>query len=81
MLTISTSDITKKPSYISRPSEITLIEDAKKHEPRSVVLPYELYMRLKEQIEDELYLWQNAKALSDTERLDDIETAYCVDRS
>ncbi|UCN01150.1 hypothetical protein LCX93_04340 [Sulfurimonas sp. SWIR-19] len=64
MIKINSSDIIKKPSYVTRPTDITFIEDAKKHIIRSVVLPYELYERLKEKIEDEVYLFNNKKALS-----------------
>lgn len=65
MITISSSDIIKKPSYITRPQEITFVEDMKKHVIKSVVLPYELYERVREKIEDEMYLMRNAKALGD----------------
>ena len=64
MITISASDIIKKPSYITRPTEITLVEDAKKHIKRSVVLPYKLYERVREKIEDEVYMMNNKQALS-----------------
>lgn len=64
MIIISSSDIVKKPSYITRPTEITFVEDAKQHITRSVVLPYALYERVKEKIEDEIYLFNNQKALS-----------------
>jgi len=64
MLTISVSDIVKKPSYITRPTEITLVEDAKQHVAKSVVIPYALYEKLKDKIEDELYLINNQNALS-----------------
>jgi len=64
MITISTSEIVKKPRLISAPDDITLIEDARKHEPRSVLLPYDLYQRIREKIEDEVYLFNNAKALA-----------------
>ena len=64
MIKINSSDIIKKPSYVTRPTDITFVEDAKKHIIRSVVLPYELYERLKEKIEDEVYLFNNKKALS-----------------
>ena len=64
MITITSSDVVKKPSYITNPQEITFVEDAKKHIKKSVVLPYALYERVKEQIEDELYLFENRKALS-----------------
>lgn len=64
MITINSSDIVKKPSYITQPKDITFVEDAKKHITKSVVLPYDLYEKLKEKIEDELYLLNNAKALS-----------------
>ena len=65
MITISSSDIIKKPSYVTRPKEITFIEDMKKHVIKSVVLPYELYERVREKIEDEMYLMRNAKALGE----------------
>jgi len=64
MITITSSDIIKKPSYITRPTDITFIEDAKKHIIKSVVLPYALYEKLKDKIEDEVYIMNNAKALS-----------------
>ena len=63
MLTISSSDIIKKPSYITKPKDITFVEDMKKHIIKSVVLPYELYERVHEKIEDEMYLMRNSKAL------------------
>jgi len=64
MITITSSDVIKKPSYITNPKEITFIEDVKKHIKKSVVIPYELYETLKEEIEDKLYLLENQKALS-----------------
>ncbi len=64
MITINSSDIVKKPSYITQPKDITFVQDAKKHITKSVVIPFELYEKLKEKIEDELYLLNNAKALS-----------------
>ena len=63
MLTINSSDIIKKPSYITQPKNITFVEDAKKHIIKSVVIPYEMYKYLQEKIEDELYLLQNKDAL------------------
>ena len=63
MITISSSDIIKKPSYITRPEEITFVEDMKKHVIKSVVIPYELYERVREKIEDEMYLMRNSEAL------------------
>jgi len=64
MITINSSDIVKKPSYITQPKDITFVEDAKKHITKSVVIPFDLYEKIKEKIEDELYLLNNAKALS-----------------
>ncbi len=64
MIIISSSDVIKKPSYITRPTDITLVEDAKKHIKRSVVLPYALYEKVKEKIEDEVYMMNNKQALS-----------------
>ena len=65
MITISSSDIIKKPSYITRPEEITFVEDMKKHVIKSVVLPYEIYERVREKIEDEMYLMRNEEALGE----------------
>ena len=64
MITISSSDIVKKPSYVTRPEEITFVEDMKQHVIKSVVLPYALYERVREKIEDEMYLMHNADALN-----------------
>lgn len=66
MIIINSSDFIKKPSYITQPVDITFVQDAKKHITKSVVLPFELYEKVKEKIEDELYLIQNQKALSQT---------------
>jgi len=64
MITIASRDIIKTPSYITSPKDITFVEDAKKHIIKSVVFPYDIYEKLREKIEDELYLIQNEKALS-----------------
>ncbi|RBQ32483.1 hypothetical protein CRU92_01890 [Arcobacter sp. FW59] len=64
MIVINSSDFIKKPSYITQPTDITFVEDAKKNVTKSVVIPYSLYEKLREKIEDELYLLQNKKALN-----------------
>jgi len=64
MITIATRDIIKTPSFITSPKDITFVEDAKRHIIKSVVIPYDLYEQMREKIEDELYLIQNKKALS-----------------
>ena len=76
MIKISSSDVIKKPSYITNPKEITMVEDAKKHIIKSVVLPYALYEKIKEKIEDEIYLAENRDALSESAYKEflDIET-------
>jgi len=66
MIVINSSDFIKKPSYITQPLDITFVEDAKKHITKSVVLPYALYEKVREKIEDELYLIQNKKALGES---------------
>ena len=83
MLSINSSDVVKKPSYVTKPKEITFIKDAKKHIIKSVVMPYSLYEKLKEQIEDEMYLMQNKKALSQEskEEFEIVENAYIEDFS
>ena len=79
MITISSSDIIKKPSYITQPKEITFVEDAKKHVTKSVVLPYDIYEQIKEKIEDELYLINNSKALSKKSYDEFLETEEIVE--
>lgn len=64
MIIINSSDFIKKPAYITQPADITFVEDAKKHITKSVVIPYALYEKLKEKIEDELYILQNQNALN-----------------
>jgi hypothetical protein len=64
MIIINSSDFIKKPAYITQPADITFVEDAKKHITKSVVIPYVLYEKLKEKIEDELYILQNQNALN-----------------
>ena len=79
MITISSSDIIKKPSYITRPEEITFVEDMKKHVIKSVVLPYELYERVREKIEDEMYLMRNAEALGEESYKEFLEIEEAVE--
>lgn len=83
MLSITASDVIKKPSFVTNPDDITFIEDAKKHIIKSVVLPYSLYEKIKEQIEDELYLTQNKEALSNKakEEFEAVQEAYVEDIS
>ena len=83
MLSITSSDVIKKPSFVTNPDDITFIEDAKKHIIKSVVLPYSLYEKIKEQIEDELYLTQNKEALSNKakEEFETVQEAYVEDIS
>ena len=64
MMYINSSDVIKKPSFVTNPKEIVFIKDAKKHITKSVVIPYEIYEKIKDTIEDELYLLKNSKALS-----------------
>ncbi len=79
MITISSSDIVKKPSYITRPKEITFVEDMKKHVIKSVVIPYELYERVREKIEDEMYMMRNAEALGKEAYEEFLETEEVVE--
>lgn len=79
MIVINSSDFIKKPSYITQPADITFVEDAKKHITKSVVIPYSLYEKLKEKIEDELYLLQNQNALSQKSYEDFLEIEEVVE--
>ncbi|UQB42142.1 hypothetical protein JX580_10850 [Thiomicrospira microaerophila] len=62
MQVVNSSDILRKPALLSS-SEILYIEDGRKHMLKSVLLPIDLYETVREQIEAELYLRKNAKAL------------------
>jgi len=83
MLSITSNDIEKDTSYVTNPSDITFIEDTDKQTIKSVILPYSLYEKIKEKIEDELYLAQNSKALSQKakEEFEIVEDAYIEDIS
>lgn len=63
MTTVTTTDILRHPALLNATDGITLIEDGRRHEPKSVLLSYALYTKVKERIEDELYLMSNQKAL------------------
>ena len=67
---ITVSDVVKKPSIVTNATEVTLIEDAKRHIAKSVVIPYAIYQKLQEKLEEELYLLENAQAL-DSQAYDD----------
>jgi len=61
---ITVSDVVKKPSIVTNATEVTLIEDAKRHIAKSVVIPYALYEKVRTKLEEELYLLENAQALN-----------------
>lgn len=63
MTTVTTTDILRHPALLNATDGITVIEDGRRHEPKSVLLPYALYKKVQEKIEDELYLMSNQKAL------------------
>ncbi len=63
MTTVTTTDILRHPALLNATQGITVIEDGRRHEPKSVLLPYSVFKKVKERIEDELYLLQNQKAL------------------
>jgi len=60
---ITVSDVVKKPSIVTNATEVTLIEDAKRHIAKSIVIPYAIYQKLKDRLDEEIYLLENAQAL------------------
>lgn len=60
---VNSSDILRKPALLSS-DEVLYIEDGRKHQLKSVLIPADLYELVREQIEAELYLKRNAKALN-----------------
>jgi len=83
MLAIKSSDVVKNPSLITNPKDITFVDDAKKHITKSVVLPYEFYKLIQEEVENKLYLYQNKDALSQKsyEEFLEIEDSFAEDLS
>lgn len=77
MLIINSSDILRKPSLLSS-NEVLLIEDGRKHQLKSVLLPFDLYQVVKEQIEMELYLRANAEALDQSSYQQFLESEHVV---
>jgi hypothetical protein len=63
MTTVTTTDIMRHPALLNATSGIMLIEDGRAHIPKSVLLPYALFEKVRSKIEDEIYLSVNAKAL------------------
>jgi len=63
MITVSASDIAKKPSLVTNPKDLTIIEDVKKKIAKSVIIPYEMFKELKEDIEYKLWLKKNKDGL------------------
>ncbi|MFN3978374.1 MAG: hypothetical protein ACK4J2_06960 [Sulfurihydrogenibium azorense] len=63
MKTLTIKEAVKKPSNISNPKEITYILDSKEKKIKSVVIPYEMYLKVKEELEAEEFLKRNYKTL------------------
>jgi len=61
---ITVSEVVKRPSIVTNATEVTLIEDAKRHIAKSVVIPYSLYEKVRTKLEEELYLLENTQALN-----------------
>lgn len=67
MKTLTIKEAVKKPSNISNPKEITYILDSKEKKIKSVVIPYEMYLKVKEELEAEEFLKRNYKTLMSEE--------------
>jgi hypothetical protein len=74
---VTISDVVKKPSVVINASEVIIIVDAKRHITKSVVIPYTIYEKLEERVEEEIYLLENSKALG----MDAYETFKIVDEA
>jgi len=70
---ITVSDVVRKPSIVTNATEVTLIEDAKRHIAKSVVIPYAIYEKVRGKLEEELYLLENAGALDENAYEDFLE--------
>ncbi|WP_028949824.1 hypothetical protein [Sulfurihydrogenibium subterraneum] len=67
MKTLTIKEAVKKPSNISNPKEITYILDSKEKKIKSVIIPYEIYLKVKEELEAEEFLKRNYKTLMSEE--------------
>ncbi len=67
MKTLTVKEAVKKPSNISNPKEITYIVDSKEKKIKSVVIPYDIYVKVKEELEAEEFLKRNYKTLMNEE--------------
>jgi hypothetical protein len=59
---VTSSDILRKPALLSS-DQVLFIEDGRKHVLKSVLLPIDIYQRVRELVEAEVYLRENALAL------------------
>jgi hypothetical protein len=59
---VTSSDILRKPALLSS-DQVLFIEDGRKHVLKSVLLPIDIYQRVRELVEAEVYLRENARAL------------------
>jgi hypothetical protein len=59
---VTSSDILRKPALLSS-NQVLFIEDGRKHVLKSVLLPIDIYHSVRELVEAELYLRENAQAL------------------
>jgi len=62
MLKVKCRDVVKRPSLLNS-KEPFIIIDGKTREPRSVVLPYKVFERFREEIEAELFFERNRNFL------------------
>jgi hypothetical protein len=61
---VTSSDILRKPALLSS-DQVLFIEDGRKHVLKSVLLPIDIYHRVRELVEAEIYLRENAQALGE----------------
>jgi len=61
---VTSSDILRKPALLSS-DQVLFIEDGRKHVLKSVLLPIDIYQRVRELVEAEIYLRENAQALGE----------------
>lgn len=52
MQTVTATEILRKPSLLNT-KEILILEDGRKHIPKSVIIPFDMYQKVKEKIEIE----------------------------
>ena len=66
MITVKTRDIVRRPSILNQKEPVLIIDGTTK-KPKSVVVPFDLYEKIRDIVESELFLARNADLAQSSE--------------